>query len=194
MRGPLRQFGKALRSFPYLYSSDWVTEHESTWRAALAPFIGRPSVRYLEIGVFQGRSAVWMLKNVLTHPTSTMVAVDTFQFASRRLLSWNLLVAGQLGRVRVLEGRSRDVLPGLAGERFDFIYVDGCHRAAEVSEDLEASWRMLAPRGVLLIDDYLNEGLAPEDRPKAAIDGFLASRRAELEVLETGWQVIVRRR
>jgi hypothetical protein len=33
-------------------------------------------VRYLEIGVWQGHSLEWMLKNVLTHDESYAMAVD----------------------------------------------------------------------------------------------------------------------
>ncbi len=32
----------------------------------------------LEIGVFEGRSTVWLLENILTHPSSTLTYVDTF--------------------------------------------------------------------------------------------------------------------
>ncbi len=38
----------------------------------------RPGLRFLEIGCFEGRATVWMLTNVLTHPTCRIDVIDTF--------------------------------------------------------------------------------------------------------------------
>ncbi len=35
-------------------------------------------IAVLEIGTFEGRSAEWMLDNLLTHPESTLTVIDTF--------------------------------------------------------------------------------------------------------------------
>jgi predicted O-methyltransferase YrrM len=188
----LSQLKKAAASFPYLYSSDWVSDREKNWRETLARFAGQPGIRYLEVGIFQGRSAIWMLENVLTHPTASMVGLDTFQFASPWLVRWNLFVARQWGKIRLLKGTSRQLLPSLAGERFDFIYIDGSHKASEVGYDCRACWDMLAAGGVLLIDDYgTTVNLKPEDFPKPAVDAFLAERAGKYKTLKTGFQLIV---
>ena len=61
---------------PYKFSSDWHTPHLNSWKKALASYVGRPGLRYLEVGVFQGRSFFWVLEEVASHPTSHLTALD----------------------------------------------------------------------------------------------------------------------
>ena len=49
-----------------------------TWGKVLGPLKGKPDIHYLEIGVNQGRSAIWMLENILTHPTAKLTGIDLF--------------------------------------------------------------------------------------------------------------------
>ena len=47
------------------FTQDWFTYNTPLWSRLLAPLVGRP-IRALEVGVFEGRSAVWLLDHVLT--------------------------------------------------------------------------------------------------------------------------------
>ena len=53
-------------SEPYEFTYDWFTSAVPVWTRVLAPYAGQPEIHYLEVGVFEGRSAIWMLNNVLT--------------------------------------------------------------------------------------------------------------------------------
>ena len=64
------------------YPEDYVSREVLHWERALAGFKGK-RVRALEIGSFEGRSAVWFLENVLTHEESTIVCIDSFLDYSR---------------------------------------------------------------------------------------------------------------
>ena len=60
---------------------------------------------------------------------------------------------------------------------FDFIYVDGSHRAPDVLCDAILSFRLLREGGVIAFDDYLwaenlSYGIDPIRCPKPAIDAF----------------------
>lgn len=184
-----------LRHLPYLYSSDWVSANTVAWNRVLAGVRGAPGLRYLEIGAFQGRSANWFLDNILTHADSAATLVEPFLYSPRWVCEWNLRVAGHRRRAVILPGLSGDVLPRLPSASFQVIYVDGSHKAADVARDAGEAWRLLAPGGYLIFDDYLwgAGDKAPTDRPQPAIDAFLATRAAQCELLEKGWQVIVRR-
>ena len=57
---------------------DWVSRVGATWMKALEPYKGKPNVRYLEVGVYEGRSFIWMAENILTHPTSRLTGIDPF--------------------------------------------------------------------------------------------------------------------
>ena len=50
----------------YRVTFDWVSPHAQAWTADLAHLEGKPAVRALEIGCFEGQSACWFLDNVLT--------------------------------------------------------------------------------------------------------------------------------
>ena len=64
----------------YEFSTDWFTNQNRIplWEKMLRPFKGKPDIHYLEVGVYEGRSAIWMLENILTHPSSTLTGIDIF--------------------------------------------------------------------------------------------------------------------
>jgi len=100
----------------YDFHKDWdyFTYNIPIWDIALSSYKGRPDLSYLEIGVLEGRSAVWMLENVLTHPTSKLTAIDLFVEVNRvsgedikqRFIS-NVKVAEAEGRTTLIVGYSQ---------------------------------------------------------------------------------------
>ena len=55
-----------------IYTYDWFSQHVPYWNRLLEPLKGQPDLRFLEIGSFEGRSACWLLRNILTHETSML--------------------------------------------------------------------------------------------------------------------------
>ncbi len=186
----------------YDFSTDWFTPHIPVWTAALNPYQGQPGLRYLEVGLFEGRSALWMLENVLTDPDSRVVGIDPFLVdGTEERWRLNLDLSGASDRVTTLKGFSGDLLPTLPeSEPFDIIYIDGSHQTADVLEDAVLSWRLLKPGGILIFDDYRWIGAGsqcpsdtPTDFPKHAIDAFVQCQQGRLDVLHNGNQLIVRK-
>jgi hypothetical protein len=62
----------------YVFSKDWFSGRIPLWEHLMEPYVGKPGLNYLEIGVFEGRSLIWMLENVLTAPTARATAIDIF--------------------------------------------------------------------------------------------------------------------
>jgi predicted O-methyltransferase YrrM len=188
-----RQVGK------YRFSSDWMSKCEAEWRTTLAPLAGKADVRALEIGSFEGRSAIWLLENVLTHATSHMTCVDLFKGDYSKLFDENIAASGAAGRVEKLTGASSVILRRMAPEpTFDFIYVDGSHQTYDTLEDAVLSWRLLRPGGWMIFDDYgmATQQLTPHSRlprPDIGIDAFLLAAADELQVVQKGFQVTVRK-
>ncbi|MCS6847225.1 MAG: class I SAM-dependent methyltransferase [Anaerolineae bacterium] len=165
------------------------------WRVWLADWIGKPETHFLEIGSYEGRSAVWFLQNVLTHPTSTLDCIDLFTGKGLEpRFDHNIHKSGRSGQVRKHKGRSDAILPELPEAYFDVIYVDGSHRAADVLLDAALSWCLLKCNGLIIFDDYLWEMSKPAaQRPQIAIDLFLEAYAPRLRVVHHGYQVVVRR-
>ena len=179
----------------YRFTEDWFTQNIPVWHWMFQRFKGRENLRYLEIGVFEGRSALWMLENVLTHPTAKLTAVDIFFDDLEERFRENLKKSGSQGKVNILKGTSQERLRQLPQDSFDIIYIDGSHHAKHVFLDAALSWDLLKDGGLLIFDDYeLAPRKVPADlRPKLPIDAFLMAFGEELELVHKGWQVAVRK-
>jgi predicted O-methyltransferase YrrM len=178
------------------YSADWFSEHIPNWETHLLGLRGQEHLSALEVGSFEGRSAVWLLENILTHPTARLTCIDPFLAHIEVRFDHNLALCPRPEQLRKCKGYSEDVLPTLAGEQFDLIYIDGSHQAVHVLFDAVLAWGLLKKGGVLIFDDY--QWARPTDprasqRPKMAIDVFLETHAKELESLHMGWQVMVRK-
>ena len=147
-------------------------------------FVGyrdRPT-RYLELGVFEGRSLRWMAQHILVHPESSAVAIDSWTGLERRygkpkdieaLARKNLLPYKE--KVRFINGILPQALEAIAGQKFDIIYVDDGHQPDHCYEVTKAVWPMLAPGGHIGWDDY--EGFPyPPNHPlvKEGVERFLS--------------------
>jgi predicted O-methyltransferase YrrM len=187
---------KLARASGYSFTSDYVSRHLTSWKGLLEEYRARPDVRMLEIGSYEGRSAVWFLENILTHPTARIVCVDLFTRLPFELrFDHNIRISGSGDKVTKMKGRSETVLSSLPLDHFDIIYVDGSHRATGVLMDAMLSWYALKDGGVMIFDDYLWDlEDAACDRPRMAIDLFLKAFEGSYELLLKDYQVAVRKR
>jgi SAM-dependent methyltransferase len=183
----------------YEFTRDAFTDKLPIWEKALEPFKGRENLRYLEIGLFEGRSALWMLEQVLTHATSKLVGIDPFgdpygvEDVEGRFYS-NLKLSGAEKRVEVIKGFPQIELRKLPLESFDVIYIDGSHRGLDVLEDAILSYRLLKNGGLLMFDDYLWHIKGPhKSRPQKAIEAFYYFYGEQFEIVHADYQVILRR-
>ena len=147
----VRQGAKFQKNYRFQEDLDWVSPYIAVWDKALAPYKGQSNLRYLEIGVYQGRSFLWMLENVLTHPSARAIGIDPFL---RPEFYPNLRMSGVASKTNIIEGFSQVELRKLPLESFDFIYIDGSHNSRDVLEDAVLCWRLLKDGGLLILDDH----------------------------------------
>ncbi len=161
----------------------------------MAPFRGKPDLHYLEIGVFEGRSVLWMLDNVLTDPSARVTAIDLFPDDLEQRFRKNLDRSGQSAKATVLKGLSQHILRKLDPDSYDIIYIDGGHTADNVLADLVLSWDLLKPGGILILDDYAwkSKEFPDELRPQLAVDAFITAFRNYLVVVHRGYQAILKK-
>ena len=177
----------------FKFSTDWTSAYVETWKRELAPVAGKKGVTYLEIGVWEGRTLIWMFENILTDQTSRATAID---IKIVQPLKDNLQIAKVSKRTKLIESTSFEALKNLKTESFDIIYLDACHLAKNVLTDTVLAWPLLKPGGILILDDYkfFNNGKLPIGlRPKNSIDAFLIAHQDDLKVLHSGYQIIVKK-
>jgi len=174
----------------FRFTKDWTSKHRELWTKQLAPLRGKPRLQMLEVGTFEGRSAIWFLDNILTHGTSTITCVDVL--VDERLedrFDHNIKVSGHGAKVRKIKDFSQRALGTLEPRSFDIIYIDGCHSPHCVFIDTAYSWELLKAGGYLVFDDYGGQ----QEKPKRIIDPFLAAFAGYIEVLHKDYQVILRK-
>lgn len=185
----------------YDFTVDWTSQNYETWRSILGPLAGQVGLRFLEIGSFEGRSATWLLDNILTHSTSSIVCVDTFLGSAEHVgmpqigaleARFRANLARHASKCEVLKGISSELLRAMPrAPSFDAVYVDGSHEPADVLEDAVLSWPLLRGGGLLIFDDYGWERAPGIPGPKFAVDAFMAAYKGLYEVRHRSYQVIL---
>jgi predicted O-methyltransferase YrrM len=107
----------------------------------------------LEVGLAYGFSTIWILDAL--PEGGDHIAIDPFQESY-----WSGVGATQARRMpkrhfKVIEDYSIHVLSDLirAGDRFDFIFIDGNHRFDDVLVDFYLADQILAVGGIMALDD-----------------------------------------
>ncbi len=184
----------------YDFTVDWFSMNIPVWEKVLKPYMGQPKVHYLEIGLYEGMSALWMLENVLTDETAHLTGIDPFLGDYKQRLFSNLERSGFSDKATVITGFSQVVLRAQTQDRYDIIYIDGSHATKDVLEDAVLSWRLLKNGGILIFDDYRWVGLGSQcefdsssDYPKVAIDSFATCYQGDFEVIHNSDQLILRK-
>ena len=166
--------------------------HALRWSRLMESLVGqRASI--LEVGSFEGRSACWLLENVLTHPESTLTCVDSFHDSYLQAFEHNVAQTGAAKKVSVLRGASVDVLPAQARQSFDVVYLDAASAANDELTDCVLAWRLLKPGGLLICDDYGGDE-DWEPGVTQALDAFREVFASEAEIVDEAFQLCLRKR
>jgi predicted O-methyltransferase YrrM len=179
----------------YNFSNDWVTHNTASLKKNLCQFKGKPNIAYLEIGVWEGRSLIWMFENILTHDTSRAMCIDLFPRDLKERFLANLYILGLKNKVKIMTGKSQFLLRQLPPDSFDIIFLDGSHVANDVLADAVYSWPLLKKGGLLIFDDYLWKPHIPiKFRPKIAVKAFVKAYGNQVDAVHCGYQIFLKKR
>lgn len=192
----------------YKFSQDWFSGHIPVFVQMLATD-PKPK-KILEIGSFEGRSAVWFIEHAFGE-TGELYCVDTWGDTPEHVSPDMKEIHARFGanveiarfnkpnvKVNELRGVSEYELPkliatGHAGA-FDFIYIDGCHEAVNALTDLCFSFQLCRSGGLIGVDDYLWPDHAhPLRKPKISVDAFTNIFAEQLTIVFQGYQVFIRK-
>jgi predicted O-methyltransferase YrrM len=187
-----------------VYTKDWFTNNIPRWEAIVRPYFAqtarssRPRL-FVELGTFEGRSARWLLENVLTRPGDRLVVVDWFKDAGTYERFMHNVGRPFEDRVTVLRGevatvlRSAEVQRGLRGA-VDFMYIDAIGDARGTLEAAVLAWPLLRTHGMIVFDDYTHDRAHGPACPRPGIDAFLDAYAHELKMLHASWQAMLIKR
>lgn len=197
----------------YKFTKDWFAWAPEVWKQLIPMLPGEPGERnFLEIGSFEGRSAVWIIENMM-QDGDHLDCIDTWEGGEEHGAEdmdavWNRfqpnieLAMSKFDRKRFALPWKTDSLTFLGaaiGEGkqypYDFIYIDGSHTAPDVLTDACLAWQLLKPRGFIVFDDYMwGPSRDILHRPKIAIDAFCNIFAEQAEIVHVGYQLAVRKK
>jgi len=188
---------------PYDFSNDWFGVGKKCWDQII------PQVnpgRVLEIGSFEGAATCYLIEKIGATRPFELYCVDPWEGGKEHGYEdmpsvekrFDRNVGLALSKVahpiafHKVKSFSDSALVSLLAEGkhgyFDFIYVDGSHRAPDVLCDAVLSFRLLRVGGVIAFDDYLwhdetRHEIDPIGTPKIAIDAFTNIYSRKIRIL-----------
>lgn len=191
---------------PAEFSANVGHAHGPNWLKWVGHLAGQPA-HGLELGMWRGEFAEWLLDNILTHPSSRYTGVDTFEGSEEHRLAGidcsdlEARARGRLahfgGKVEVVALPTNDALRFVLSRPepvYDFVYCDAAHDAMNVLRDSVLAFELLKTGGIFVWDDYQWTVMEQEiDRPRIAIDAFLSCYARRVEVIGLGWQVAAKK-
>lgn len=186
------------------YTVDWFSENIPKF-SQFSSYLSSFPCKILEIGSFEGRSSNWFAENYCKEPGSQLTCIDTFQGSwehddqqtSNLFDRFKKNVEKNLDKIRVFQKGSEIVLPQLLDQReeFDFIYIDGNHTFDAVMCDALYAHRLIKPKGIIVFDDYRWNLESPVEKiPHYAINVFMSTHASDYEVLESSYQISIRKK
>jgi len=150
----------------YDISANWFLNSEL--RKYAKNFINNKDKNFiLEIGSYEGMSAIFFANNFLDNNDSELTIVDPHYVNMEVIKSFNK-----------------------NHKKFNFIYIDGDHSFDQVFKDLENCSQNLQEGGVIWLDDYL---WYPEDENLNPILKFMNLYGNNYEVIHKGYQFAIRK-
>lgn len=167
------------------FTANWFDNYAEFWLKEFV-WMREKSVVALEVGSYEGRSALWMMENLLTHEGSHLTCIDSWDGKDLSLgektveaenrFRYNLATYIESGKVSVIKERSVRGLASLIkeGKRYGLIFVDASHEGLDALTDTLLAWEILEKDGVLIFDDYGWHGDDCRVQPQAAWDAFIS--------------------
>lgn len=163
------------------------------------------SIKYLEIGCFEGRSSVFLLENI---KNATCTFVDPFEEYEEMTKSTGQNKYSQIYknfinnidnfsvRCEVFKCSSDQYFNEIElNKKFDLIYIDGSHFFEDVYKDAINSFNHLYTGGFIIFDDFFWSWYTNfRENPFFGVCKFLEKEKNNLQILFVGDQLIIKKK
>jgi len=194
------------------FTDDWFSHNVPNWSKHKSLFFDKENMRCLEIGSYQGRSAIYTVENFCNGKNSYVDSVDTWEGSiehtdqqknslydifinnTKKYIDQGKIIPHQMFSSEFLLQAVQDFRANKI-ESYDFIYIDASHTAKDVLMDAVLAWELLKVGGVMIFDDYKWDKFQDNSpmHPKPAIDGFLNSFAGMYQLLHKDYQVHIKK-
>src|SRR5262245_5658922 len=144
--------------------------------------------RILEIGTLGGYSSIWLARAL---PDGGRLVTLEFNPRHAEVARSNIEAAGLSDRVDVRVGRALDLLPSLAGEPFDLIFIDA--DKPSTTEYFQWALKLSRPGTVIVVDNVVRDGGLIDPNGNDDVQGmrrFMQAVAAEPRVTGTALQTV----
>ena len=163
---------------------DFFSSHAYNFFEVLKKF---NSFTYLEIGSFEGNSAIYIAQNF---PNSQIHCVDNWvgteeygnlKFSNvEKNFDQNIINYKNIIKYK----QTSDDFFIINKKQFDVIYIDGYHKGSQVLKDFKNSWKVLKTGGIIIFDDYIWKFFDKiEDNPCYAINIYLRIIKNNIKIM-----------
>jgi predicted O-methyltransferase YrrM len=155
-----------------------------------------------EIGIYEGSTTFWIADNLTPHNENLKIyAIDSHDISVdltvdlkqiKKHFEYNMAL-NSYDNIVYMNKKSEEALIYLINDniKFDFIYIDGDHRASGVLVDLVLAWKILNINGVILCDDtttwkYVdkNNTTSCQMSPRLAVESFIQCNWHKLNTIK----------
>lgn len=160
----------------YIFTGDFFSHNISQWEEILKYLndnFGK-NLKCLELGVFEGRSALYLMDNFIGNETLTVIDYFFLPHVKNNYFH-NINLHHKKNQVITMVGSTFTELPKLLDESpFDFIYIDAGKTSADNLFNLILCERLLKLGGIMVVDDFEwdKKGREKKHSPKLGISAF----------------------
>lgn len=190
-----KEIKKSKKKYQFSYN-DWFKHNVNIWRNYLTEL---KEIKYLEIGTFEGRSAVFIgeLPNI-----KEITCVDTFKGSDEHNnIDFETVYKNCLENLNnlsiphnLIKDKSDNFFKN-NNKKFNVIYIDGSHFYDDVKKDFLNSFKCLEDGGILICDDFYWFFYKKIDQnPISAIIESYEILKKNLDILFVHHQIIFRKK
>ena len=185
-----------------LNSYDWFSMKIPVLKYYLDKCIFPPKINVLEIGSYEGRSAIFFMKYF---NKINLICVDTWLGTDEQgdikidfkkiENNFDYNIKRYKNNITKYKGTSDNFFKLNINKNFDFVYIDGYHKYETILNDAQSAFELLNKGGFILFDDLT--WLFYKDiklNPIYAINSFLKNHEKNIEIIFADSQLLIRKK